>query len=70
MHPQPKSDLWEVSLSHAKQVKDQTLRVRVTAHQLQKLKSHALNRKVTVSHIIHEYIRRLPNPAQADIDEL
>lgn len=51
----------EVSMNKIKSKKDQVLRVRVTSHQLQKLKLYALNHGVSVSHIIQEYIKRLPN---------
>lgn len=44
-----------------KVIKDEILRVRVTAHELRKLRMHAEKHGVTVSHVIHEYIRRLPN---------
>jgi predicted DNA binding CopG/RHH family protein len=44
-----------------RQTKEKILRVRVTAHQLQKLKAYAEKHGVTASHIIHEYLRRLPN---------
>lgn len=45
-----------------RQIKEKVLRVRVTSHQLQKLKAYAEKHDTTVSRVIHEYIRRLPNP--------
>lgn len=53
-----------------KTTKEEVLRVRVTAHQLQKLKAHATKHGVTVSHVIHEYIRRLPNPKGEEYSSL
>ena len=39
--------------------KTRMLRVRLTEHQYQKLKTFAENRGYTVSHVVTEYIRRL-----------
>ena len=44
-----------------RQTKEKILRVRVTSHQFQKLKAHAEKHGVSMSHVIHEYLRRLPN---------
>lgn len=42
--------------------KEHTLRVRLTEHELKKLEFHAAKHDATKSWVIHEYIRRLPNP--------
>ncbi len=48
-----------------KQTKSEVLRVRLTPHELKKLKAHAEKHGTNPSHIIHEYIRRLPNPEES-----
>lgn len=50
-----------MTLKNNRNAKSETLRVRLTKHQMTKLKEHAKKHGTTVSHIIHEYIRRLPN---------
>jgi hypothetical protein len=50
------------------ETKEKVLRVRLTAHELQKLKAFAEGRGVTASHVIHEYIRRLPNSTNKQFD--
>jgi hypothetical protein len=42
--------------------KDKKLFVRLTTYEFDKLQDFANNRGVTMSHIIREYIRRLPKP--------
>ncbi len=44
------------------QKKNNTLRVRLTDYEVTKLRNHAEKHGVSVSHIIHEYIKRLPAP--------
>lgn len=44
------------------ETKEKVLRVRLTAYQLGKLRAYADKHEMTVSRVIHEYIRRLPNP--------
>jgi hypothetical protein len=44
-----------------KAVKSNTLRVRLSDHEMSKLESYAKNHEWTISHVIREYIRRLPN---------
>lgn len=45
-----------------KSIKDNTLRVRLNSHEAAKLKFYAESHARTVSQVIREYIRRLPNP--------
>lgn len=52
-----------------KPTKVNTLRVRLTEHELQKLESYALAHGWSVSHVIREYIRRLPNLPQTTVSE-
>ncbi len=42
-----------------------TLRVRLTAHQWKKLEAFAARQGRTKSGVIHEYLRRLPNPEES-----
>jgi hypothetical protein len=42
--------------------KDKKLFVRLTSYEFEKLQDFADNRGVTMSHVIREYIRRLPKP--------
>jgi hypothetical protein len=44
-----------------KPTKLRTLRVRTSDHEMEKLEAYAERHEVTVSHVIREYIRRLPN---------
>jgi hypothetical protein len=44
-----------------KATKSNTLRIRVSNHELTKLESYAKKHGWTISHVIREYIRRLPN---------
>ncbi len=41
---------------------DKSLRIRVDNEEFERLKNYAESKKVTMSHIIRQYIRRLPNP--------
>jgi hypothetical protein len=43
-----------------KQAKSKTLRVRLTEYEENKLSRYAEKHSVSVSHVIREYIRRLP----------
>lgn len=43
-------------------VKSTMLRVRLSEHESEKLQVYADSHGVSISHIIREYIRRLPNP--------
>lgn len=45
--------------------KDNVVRVRMTAHEAVKLKAFAEKRGTSVSHVLREYVRRLPNPSQS-----
>lgn len=42
--------------------RDNVIRVRMSNHETHKLKAFAEKHGVTVSHVIREYVRRLPNP--------
>ncbi len=42
-------------------LKSNTLRVRLSEHEMNKLQTYADTHEWTVSHVIREYIRRLPN---------
>lgn len=47
--------------------KEKLLRIRLTDHERTKLSSYAARHGWTASHVIREYIRRLPNP-RVDVD--
>jgi predicted DNA-binding protein len=47
-----------------KQDGGKVLRVRLTPHEWRKLEAFAAKQGRTKSGVIHEYIRRLPNPGQ------
>jgi hypothetical protein len=49
------------------QIKEKVLRVRVTAHQSEKLKTYAQNHGVAESYVIQQYIDRLPNPRKEEV---
>lgn len=42
--------------------KDKKLVLRLTQYELEKLKAFADYKEVTMSHVLREYIRRLPKP--------
>jgi len=46
--------------------KERIFRARLTNHQFNKLQAFARRRGVTMTHILNEYIRRLPNPGDED----
>lgn len=43
-------------------VKSTVLQVRLSEHESEKLQAYAESHEISVSHVIREYIRRLPNP--------
>lgn len=43
-------------------IKEKKLVLRLTAYELDKLKAFADHKNVTMSHVLREYIRRLPKP--------
>lgn len=45
--------------------KNKTIKARVTEHQFRKLQAYAESKGVTMSHVLHEYIRRLPNSSES-----
>ena len=45
--------------------RDKTLRVRLDEYEWQKLQGYADEKGVAMSHVIREYIRRLPKPINA-----
>jgi hypothetical protein len=46
-------------------VKTEVIRLRLTKQQKTKLKAFADKKQTTVSHVIVEYINRLPNPSES-----
>jgi predicted DNA-binding protein len=42
--------------------RENLVRVRMSDHEVTKLKAFAKKRGATISHILREYVRRLPNP--------
>lgn len=42
--------------------KEKVLRVRLSEHEQMKLEAYATKHDISMSHVIREYIRRLPNP--------
>lgn len=44
--------------------KEKVIRVRVSVHESKKVTAFADKRGTSISHVIREYIRRLPNPNQ------
>jgi len=42
-------------------LKERLVRVRLSEHEFQKLNAYADKHEVTVSHVVREYLRRLPN---------
>lgn len=51
-----------VKVNNKKPTKNTVLRVRLSNHEMTKLEKFAEKRDQTLSHVIREYIRRLPNP--------
>lgn len=47
-------------------LKTNIIRIRLTDHELEKLKAFSEEHGWTISHTICEYIRRLPNPKESD----
>ncbi|CBN57838.1 hypothetical protein [Kamptonema sp. UHCC 0994] len=46
--------------------KDKKLVLRLTQYELEKLKEFANHKDVTMSHVLREYIRRLPKPPSVE----
>jgi len=53
-----------MKLEAKKKIKSEILRVRLTEHYKRKLERYAEKHEVTVTHVICEYIRRLPNSSE------
>lgn len=49
-------------MSPRKESKKEVIRLRLTTYQMLKLKIYAYSRGQSVSHVLREYIRRLPSP--------
>lgn len=58
-----------VKAKSTKPTKSSVLRVRLSDHELTKLTHFAKKRDRTLSQVIREYIRRLPNPNSDQISE-
>ena len=43
------------------------LRVKLSEHEQVKLETYATKHNITMSHVIREYIRRLPNPTDMKV---
>lgn len=46
----------------APMIKDKTLKIRLDSEDYDKLQAYADLKKVSMAHILREYVRRLPNP--------
>jgi hypothetical protein len=55
------NNLLEINMTKKKANRVNVLRVRLSDHEFEKLKAFAESHDQNVSHIIREYIRRLPN---------
>jgi hypothetical protein len=56
-------------MAHKKEMKSEWVRIRVTEHFRKKLYAYADRHNVSVTHVLTEYIRRLPNkPSEDSID--
>ena len=43
-------------------IKDKSLKIRLDSEEYAKLQAYAELKKVSMAHILREYVRRLPNP--------
>jgi len=54
----------EIMANKKRPKKERIFRARLTDHQFNKLETFARRRGVTMTHVLNEYIRRLPNPSE------